>query len=113
MRPANGPSRRDFLAASSTALGLGGRVVSGAEATDDSARLAIHGGPKAVREPAPRLVRWGEPERERLEAMLKQDALFYWKGPQTTLLIERFRQICPLQHVMTCSSGTAALHIAV
>ena len=45
--------------------------------------------------------------------MLGQDSLFYWKGPQTTLLIERFRQICPLQHVMTCSSGTAALHIAV
>ena len=66
-----------------------------------------------MREPLPRRVRWGEPERERLNAMLGQDSLFYWKAPQTTLLIERFQKICPLRHVMTCSSGTAALHIAV
>ena len=85
------------------------RVV--AAAADD--RLAIDGGPKAVREPPPRSRRWGEPERERLEAMLGQDSLFYWKGPQTALLVERFREVCPLEHVQTCSSGTAALHIAV
>jgi dTDP-4-amino-4,6-dideoxygalactose transaminase len=106
-------SRRDFLAASSGALGAGS--VRGAAAEDPagrSPRLALHGGEKAVREPLPRLVRWGEPERERLNAMLGQDSLFYWKGPQTALLIERFRRVCPLKHVMTCSSGTAALHIA-
>jgi dTDP-4-amino-4,6-dideoxygalactose transaminase len=45
--------------------------------------------------------------------MLGQDSLFYWKGPQTKLLIERFQNLCPLPHVMSCSSGTAALHIAV
>jgi dTDP-4-amino-4,6-dideoxygalactose transaminase len=45
--------------------------------------------------------------------MLAQDTLFYWKGPQTSLLLERFRKTCPLPHVMSCSSGTAALHIAV
>ncbi|MFO0950735.1 MAG: DegT/DnrJ/EryC1/StrS family aminotransferase [Isosphaeraceae bacterium] len=28
-------------------------------------------------------------------------------------MTERFRGVCPLRHVMTCSSGTAALHIAV
>jgi perosamine synthetase len=60
-----------------------------------------------------KLVRWGDPERQRLTAMLDQPALFYWKGPQTTALIERFRQHHPMKHVMTCSSGTAALHIAV
>src|SRR5262249_45383036 len=84
-----------------------------ASAADTSpARLALLGGEKAVREPLPRLVRWGDPERERLDAMLGQDSLFYWKGPQTALLIERFRKTCPLPHVMSCSSGTAALHIA-
>ena len=45
--------------------------------------------------------------------MLQQDSLFYWQGPQTNLLTERFKEICPLSHVQTCSSGTAALHIAV
>src|SRR6185295_11027302 len=52
-------------------------------------------------------------ERERLNAMLGQDSLFYWKGPQTTLFTERFKQVCPVKYVMPCSSGTAALHIAV
>ena len=62
---------------------------------------------------AGKLVRWGDPERQRLNAMLEQTSLFYWKGPQTAALIERVKQHHPLKHVMTCSSGTAALHIAV
>jgi perosamine synthetase len=114
MTPRGHLSRRHFLAASSGALGAGtlrGQEPGDGPTPDD--RLAIDGGPKAVREPLPRPRRWGEPERERLEAMLGQDSLFYWKGPQTGLLIERFREACPLEHVMTCSSGTAALHIAV
>jgi len=108
-------SRREFLAASSSLV-----LASSLAALDEKdqtpasrSQLAVHGGPKAVSEPMPRLVRWGEPERERLNAMIGQDSLFYWKGPQTNLLIERFRAICPLKYVMTCSSGTAALHIAV
>jgi dTDP-4-amino-4,6-dideoxygalactose transaminase len=113
MKANNEPSRRQFLATSSS-LVLAGSVAALDEknAATDS-RLALHGGPKAVSEPMPKLVRWGEPERERLNAMIGQDSLFYWKGPQTALLIERFRAICPHKHVMTCSSGTAALHIAV
>src|SRR3954452_3691297 len=38
--------------------------------------------------------------------------MFYWQGPQTKLFTERFREVCPVKYVMTCSSGTAALHIA-
>ncbi len=45
--------------------------------------------------------------------MLEQDSLFYWQGPQTKLLTERFQEVCPVKYVQTCSSGTAALHIAV
>lgn len=106
-------SRRTFLAASTGALGAVGLSALGDDHAASTARLALQGGEKAVREPLPRLDRWGDPERERLDAMLGQDSLFYWKGPQTGLLIERFRRTCPLRHVMTCSSGTAALHIAV
>src|SRR5688572_16810070 len=114
MKPKHHLSRRHFLAASSAALAAGNlRGQDAKNASADASRLALHGGPKAVSAPLPRLVRWGEPERERLNAMLGQDSLFYWKGPQTALLTERFRQTCPLKHVMTCSSGTAALHIAV
>jgi perosamine synthetase len=111
MKPKPHLSRRRFLAASSAALAAG--QLRAADSKDAAPKLAINGGPKAVPEPAPKLVRWGEPERERLNAMLGQDSLFYWKGPQCTALAERFRQFCPLKHVMPCSSGTAALHIAV
>jgi dTDP-4-amino-4,6-dideoxygalactose transaminase len=103
-------SRRVFLAATSSAAGAG---MLKAEDAPAEGRLAIHGGPKAVSERPPKLVRWGEPERARLGTLVEQDSLFYWKGPQTTLLIERFGRVCPLRYVMTCSSGTAALHIAV
>jgi dTDP-4-amino-4,6-dideoxygalactose transaminase len=114
MKRRSSPSRRRFLAASSSFLiagQLAGREAKQTPAADT--RLALEGGPKAVPGPLPRLVRWGEPERARLNALIGQDSLFYWKGPQTALLSERFRQTCPLQYVMPCSSGTAALHIAV
>jgi dTDP-4-amino-4,6-dideoxygalactose transaminase len=45
--------------------------------------------------------------------MLEQKSLLYWKGPSTELLTKRFRERYPLKYVMNCSSGTAAIHIAV
>lgn len=106
-------SRREFVVGAG--LLAGGAVVKAAEPAQPGARaaLALHGGERAVKMRLARRVRWGEPERERLEAMLGQESLFFWKGPQTSLLTERFRQVCPLKYVQTCSSGTAALHIAV
>jgi len=110
-------SRRDFLAATGAMVAAGslGNGVAQAASAPASAKspLAIEGGRKAVRETLPPLVRWGDPERERLSAALAQNTMFYWQGPQTKLLTERFRGVCPVKNVMTCSSGTAALHIAV
>lgn len=77
------------------------------------AALALEGGTPVVTRPQPRPVRWGVPELRQLEEMLQQPSLFYWKGPQTALLTQRFQEHYPLEHVMPCSSGTAALHIAV
>jgi perosamine synthetase len=111
MQPTSELSRREFLTASTGALAATSLAVPAVAAPATS--LAIDGGPKAVKERVPPLVRWGEPERLQLNAVASQDSLFYWKGPQTKLLVERFREVCPLTHVMTCSSGTAALHIAV
>lgn len=114
-KPAFGVSRREFLAASSAALLAGALTPENSTAAEaaTAAKLAINGGERAVKPSAKLPIRWGEPERERLNAMLGQDSLFYWKGPQTTLLIERFKKVCPVKYVMPCSSGTAALHIAV
>lgn len=103
--------RREFLTATT------GMTLAGLTATKNvhaaTEKLAIDGGAKAVTLSSTAPPRFGAPERVRLEEMLEQDALFYWKGKQTGIFTERFQEICPLEHVMTCSSGTAALHIAV
>jgi len=106
-------SRREFLAASSTAVLASGLVNPAIAESSSAPKLALHGGEKTVKQSAKLPIRWGEPERERLNAMLGQDSLFYWKGPQTALLLERFKKVCPVKYAMPCSSGTAALHIAV
>lgn len=108
-------SRRDFLATSAAGLASATLVSNPATAaeTPPAEKLAVLGGPRAVTTPVRLGPRWGEPERARLDALIRQDTLFSWKGPQTAAFIERFRQVCPVRHVMPCSSGTAALHIAV
>lgn len=117
MSESNSMSRRQFVAGASGAL-LAGAVVQAAEpAAGSSTQLAAQGGEKAVKAATGARQRWGTPELQQLEQMLQQGSLFYWqgkdRGPQTRLLIERFQQFCPLKYVQTCSSGTAALHIAV
>lgn len=66
-----------------------------------------------VDEPVPALTRWGDAELSRLTEMVKQNSLFYWKGPQTEALHTEFRKHYPLKHVFPNSSGTASLHVAV
>lgn len=75
--------------------------------------LALSGGPRAVKAPPPPRRRWGEAELRRLTAMVGQESLFYWNGPQTRAMLEAFRALYPLRHCMPCSSGSAAVHIAV
>ncbi len=115
MQTKHSVSRRTFVAGTSSLLLAGATSAAVPEKAQPAptSELALHGGEKSIVEPPPPLARFGEPEREQLEAMLQQQSLFYWNGPQTSLLIERFKQFCPLQFVQTCSSGTAALHIAV
>jgi dTDP-4-amino-4,6-dideoxygalactose transaminase len=115
--PISEVSRRDFLAASGAVVAAGAIATEStfakSAAPDGKSQLAIDGGPKTVKEVVVPAKRWGEPERERLNAAIEQNTMFYWQGPQTALFTERFREVCPVKYVMTCSSGTAALHIAV
>ena len=107
-------SRRQFVAGASTLVVAGAAVAADAKAIpNEGSKLAVHGGEKAVKVKCNATPRWGETERKQLETMLQQNSLFYWRGPQTELLKERFREVCPLKDVQTCSSGTAAIHIAV
>jgi perosamine synthetase len=68
---------------------------------------------RIVDEPLPLPRRWGEAELARLTAMVDQSSLFYWKGPQTEALLTEFRKHYALKHAFPCSSGSAALHVAV
>ena len=97
----------------SFAVLAGAAARGGEQAASPATALAIQGGEKAVKASAVSGPRWGDVEKKQLEAMLQQGSLFYWGGPQTKLLTERFQEFCPLEHVQTCSSGTAAIHIAV
>ena len=71
------------------------------------------GGSPILTETLPKAVRWGEAELENLRSMVGQSSLFYWNGPQTNSLLEAFREHYPLKYCAPCSSGTAALHMAV
>lgn len=75
--------------------------------------LAINGGTPAVQITGALTGRWDDQERRQLAEMCGQASLFYWNGPQTNLLIRRFKEHYPLRHVFPCSSGTAAVHIAL
>jgi len=114
MTELNSVSRRQFVAGASGLL-LAGTVQGAAEkaASKEGSLLAVDGGEKAVKTVAGSGRRWGDVERQHLEAMLEQNSLFYWQGPQTKLLIERFQEFCPVKYAHSCSSGTAAIHIAV
>ena len=79
----------------------------------DPSALALHGGPKTVTAIRPAYHRWGAEELTRLAAMVEQPSLFYANGPQCNAMLAEFRRTYPLQWAMPCSSGTAALHIAV
>ncbi len=108
-------SRRRFLKTSAgtlAAVQLPG-VGEAAPSSGAEKQLAIDGGEKAVTRPNPERVRWGDPERHQLSEMIDQKSLFYWNGPRTQLLLDRFQSRYPLSHVQPCSSGTAAIHIAL
>ncbi len=66
-----------------------------------------------VDEPFPLPRRWGDAEIARLTSAMQQASLFYWQGPQTAALYDKFRALYPLPHLFPCSSGTASVHLAV
>ncbi|MCA9190817.1 MAG: DegT/DnrJ/EryC1/StrS family aminotransferase [Planctomycetales bacterium] len=106
--PAHFP-RRSFVAASALAL----TAVQTTSGTDAVETLAIHGGPKACPLAFSRPKRWGNEELSQLAQAVEQPSLYYWQNKQTNLLTKRFQDFYHHRFVQPCSSGTAALHIAV
>lgn len=78
-----------------------------------SETLALHGGPKAKRTPFPKGTRHGELEKKYLNEVIDSDMLFFYMGTKVRALEKRFAEMYGMKHCIACSSGTAAVHMAV
>ncbi len=78
-----------------------------------SERLALHGGPRAKRTPIAPRKRHGEREKQLLNEVIDADVLFYYFGTKVRELERRFATLYGRRHAIACSSGTAAVHMAV
>lgn len=82
-------------------------------APDYAERPAILGGPKAKRTPFPQGKRHGELEKRYLMEVVDSDTLFYFLGSKVRAFEQRFASLYGMRHCIACSSGTAAVHLAV
>lgn len=78
-----------------------------------SEKLALYGGPKAKRTPFPQGKRHGELEKRYLSEVIDSDMLFYFFGAKVREFEKRFAHMYGMRHCIACSSGTAAVHMAV
>lgn len=75
--------------------------------------LALHGGPKAKRTPFPPRKRHGELEKRYLAEVIDSDVLFYFLGTKVFEFQKRFAAMYDRKYCIACSSGTAAMHLAL
>ncbi len=80
---------------------------------DLAEKLALHGGPKAKRTLFPKGKRHGELEKKYLNEVIDSDMLFFYMGTKVRALEKRFAEMYGMKHCIACSSGTAAVHMAV
>ncbi len=76
-------------------------------------RLAIMGGPKSKTTPFGTGRRFGEQEKKEVLEALDSDILFYVFGTKVKELEAAMRSLYGMKHCNGCSSGTAAVHIAL
>ena len=80
---------------------------------DCSEKLALHGGPQAKRTPFPKRKRHGDLEKRYLAEVIDSDMLFFFSGTKVYEFQRRFAEMYGKKHCIACSSGTAAVHIAL
>src|SRR5438477_1040883 len=76
-------------------------------------KLALDGGPKAKRIPFSLRKRHGELEKKYLSEVIDSDVLFYFAGTKVFEFQKRFAAMYGRKYCIACSSGTAAVHIAL
>ena len=85
----------------------------GRNISDYGEPLAIDGGPKAKSTPFPARRRHGEREKQLLAEVIDSDVLFYFLGRKVFEFQDRFAALYGRRYAVACSSGTAAVHIAL
>ncbi|MCD4770636.1 MAG: DegT/DnrJ/EryC1/StrS family aminotransferase, partial [Bacteroidales bacterium] len=75
--------------------------------------LAINGGPKTKTEPFGTGKRFGQEEKDQLMEVIDNDMLFYCFGNKVYEFQDVFAKMHNMKHCVACSSGTAAVHIAL
>ncbi len=76
-------------------------------------KLAIHGGPKTKKKPFGTGKRIGEEEKKEVMEALESDVLFYVFGTKVKKMEEIMKTMYGTKYCNGCSSGTAAVHIAL
>jgi dTDP-4-amino-4,6-dideoxygalactose transaminase len=76
-------------------------------------KLALHGGPKTKVRPFGQGRRFGEEEKREVLEVLDSDVLFYVFGSKVKAMEARMKQMYAMKYCSGCSSGTAAVHIAL
>lgn len=76
-------------------------------------KLAIDGGQPTVHTPIPKRKRHGDAEKRLLGEVIDSDVLFFYIGTKVRELEQRFAELYGKRHCIACSSGTAAVHIAI
>lgn len=79
----------------------------------DRSQLAINGGPKAVVSPFTGAPRYLDNELKYIEEALNQNTLFYGHGKLVKRACEMMQAYTGRAYVVPCSSGSAAVHLAL
>jgi dTDP-4-amino-4,6-dideoxygalactose transaminase len=76
-------------------------------------KLAIHGGPKTKLTAFGQGRRFGDEEKREVLEVLDSDVLFYVFGSKVKAMEAKMKQMYTMRYCSGCSSGTAAVHIAL
>jgi perosamine synthetase len=75
--------------------------------------LAIDGGPRTKTTPFGKGRRFGEEEKREILAVLDSDVAFYVFGTKVKAMEAKMKALYGMRYAFGCSSGTAAVHIAL
>jgi dTDP-4-amino-4,6-dideoxygalactose transaminase len=78
-----------------------------------SPQLALHGGPKAVRDPLPHWPSFDENAIRAVEEVLRSAKVNYWTGRKGMEFEKRFAEWQGSRYAVSVATGTAALHVGL